>query len=491
MSKRSCVFKRRPNAECRRVFCHKTIEALHFAPRSRLDLDGDNLSADDGQVINLAHGALVGILPIEQFRFDKAVMDFLQFETRKHLGGRTLVHEVNIRSLENVGGGQGEHRLHKSQVEEEILDVFAVFLGTEREAVGSGMLDWDYQPRESQHPEAELHRGRRHFLGSLSEDELLAGLPGDGAQHLPQQVWRDMAFVFGKVLHVGVEDVVVYAAAFQKGLARYPFADGLRHSANQKECAQLLLQLVMDRLRKGCALPDVLLLEGEETVESLSREKLVEREGEQVERPDSPHSEGGQLLKGELQQRTRRYDVKLRIVLAEIAQGFDGVRTFLYLVEEEQRLAGNNGDAEGDADNLADAPDIHVVGETGMEIPLGLQVDLHVIFEQSTQLADSRGFAHLTRSANQQRFVVGGRAPLRQLAVYVSFVVCHDEERLISSAKIRKILSMTKKKKHFNKIQSKNQSIFDKIQSKHRSNVDKIKSKNILKVNKIQSKEMK
>lgn len=59
---------------------------------------------------------------------------------------------------------------------------------------------------------------RANIVGHLSIDKLAACLQSYGAQDLSQQRWRHARLILGKVILVGVQDIIVDMGAFDVAL---------------------------------------------------------------------------------------------------------------------------------------------------------------------------------------------------------------------------------------------------------------------------------
>ena len=80
---------------------------------------------------------------------------------------------------------------------------------------------------------------RANIVGHLSIDKLSACLQSYGAQDLSQQSWRHARLILGKVILVGVQNVIVNMGALDVALGRYPFCDRGWHTAHEIERLQL------------------------------------------------------------------------------------------------------------------------------------------------------------------------------------------------------------------------------------------------------------
>ena len=105
---------------------------------------------------------------------------------------------------------------------------------------------------------------------------------------------------------------------------------------------------------------------------------------------DASHAKGGEFLQGKLQQRTSRHDMQLGIVFLEEAQGHDGFGASLYLVEEQQGLAGNDGDLKVVGQFGGNEPYIKVALEESAYGLVTLKVDFCKMPETLAELSHGR-----------------------------------------------------------------------------------------------------
>src|SRR5665647_1241367 len=370
---------------------------MHAAKPARgaaLDLDRARRAADARDVVDLRRAASGLAHPVVQAVVPRCGGD--QLLPDELLGDGAVVDRQQVGFRELHGGRQPCEMLHEAYVDDDRLEPPGD-PRTEREPHVVHGLDRAHELRALQQPEGTLVGRRRRASAEPRVHQLVAYGAGDGDQYIVQDVDARAWLVLEEVVTVRSGDMSVhlegvdYASTLGVGLHRR------RHATHEEVVAKMreerAVARLADRLR---ALLDQICRH----LVADAAQVLGEGHWVQPQVLDPAHGDGD-AAQGELEQRTRDDDVQLRDVLEEVAQGDDGARAGLDLVEEEEVASRHDALAEDGLELRQDACCVELPFEEPMEVAAALEVDrAQVIGEApSAEVAYRPGLADLPSAA--------------------------------------------------------------------------------------------